>query len=324
MGPFTGLRGDERGNILPLIAVLLLLIFGFAAMVIDLGWLFVVRGELQNAADAGALAGVVELVNNGEDFAQTIAVTFATEDGQFRLNRTSPKADAVDVTVLGPETLQVLISRAEGTAAGPVPTIFARIWGKETAEVRAVAVATLDHRVVGVGPGILLPIGVKDTWLVDGDGDGLPDPKDIYPHIQSESNFGLLDLDGGANSNDDIKKWIEYGYDDYLIIPEDGCKCLKLEGDPGISGGSLTTFLESQYNNRVVLPVFNKVTGAEAGTLYHVIGFVGVIITDVKLTGDQAGRYIDVTFTEFASTKLILGGEGTDPNPTLSAPVLIQ
>ena len=168
MGPFTGLRGDERGNILPLIAVLLLLIFGFAAMVIDLGWLFVVRGELQNAADAGALAGVVELVNNGEDFAQTIAVTFATEDGQFRLNRTSPKADAVDVTVLGPETLQVLISRAEGTAAGPVPTIFARIWGKETAEVRAVAVATLDHRVVGVGPGILLPIGVRDTWLTPG------------------------------------------------------------------------------------------------------------------------------------------------------------
>ncbi len=53
---------------------LLVVLIGFAALVIDLGMLFVVRGELQNAADAGALAGVVELVNNGEVSAQTMPV----------------------------------------------------------------------------------------------------------------------------------------------------------------------------------------------------------------------------------------------------------
>jgi hypothetical protein len=325
-GPFTGfLGGDERGGVIPIVAVCLAVIIGLAALAIDLGWLFVVKGELQNAADAAALAGVVELVQGDSGaIAKNTGVTYATEPSHFRLTSPPPAADGVDVTILGPETLQVRVGRTAGTTAGAVPTIFARIWGTKTVDVDVLAVATVNHRVIGVGPGILLPIGVKDTWLVDEDGDGLPDPKDIYPHIQSESNFGLIDLDGGENSNDDIKEWIEYGYDDYLILPEDGCKCLKLEGDPGISGGSLETFLESQYGNRVLLPVFNKVTGAEAGTLYYVIGFVGVIITDVKLTGDQADRHINVTFTEFVSTKLILGGEGTDPNPTVSAPVLIQ
>ena len=104
MGSFSGLLGDERGAVVVVVAMLLVVILGFTALVIDLSWLFVVRGELQNAADAGALAGVVELVNNGEGFAKTMAVTFATEDGQFRLNVTPPEADAVNATVLGPET----------------------------------------------------------------------------------------------------------------------------------------------------------------------------------------------------------------------------
>ena len=69
-----GLPGDERGAVGVIVMALLVVIMGFAAMVIDLGWLFVVRGELQNAADAGALAGVVELVNNGEVSAQTMPV----------------------------------------------------------------------------------------------------------------------------------------------------------------------------------------------------------------------------------------------------------
>ncbi len=51
MGLFSGLLRDERGIVAVMVALLLVVILGVAAMVID-------RGELLYAADAGALAGI--------------------------------------------------------------------------------------------------------------------------------------------------------------------------------------------------------------------------------------------------------------------------
>lgn len=56
-GQFTA----DRGSVLVLVAVLLLALLGFAALATDIGHLAVVKGELQNAADAGALAGAAQL-----------------------------------------------------------------------------------------------------------------------------------------------------------------------------------------------------------------------------------------------------------------------
>ena len=47
---------------MPLAAIGLLTLLGFAALAIDVGYLFVVRNELQNAADAAALAGAGKLI----------------------------------------------------------------------------------------------------------------------------------------------------------------------------------------------------------------------------------------------------------------------
>ncbi len=54
-GPF--IVADQSGAVLVLVALLLVVIIGMAAMAIDIGHLMVVRNELRNAADAGALAG---------------------------------------------------------------------------------------------------------------------------------------------------------------------------------------------------------------------------------------------------------------------------
>jgi hypothetical protein len=48
---------DQRGTTVILVALLILVFIGFAAVAIDIGHLSVVRNELQNAADAGCLAG---------------------------------------------------------------------------------------------------------------------------------------------------------------------------------------------------------------------------------------------------------------------------
>jgi len=48
---------EQRGVTVIVVALLILVFIGFAALAIDIGHLFVVRNELQNAADAGCLAG---------------------------------------------------------------------------------------------------------------------------------------------------------------------------------------------------------------------------------------------------------------------------
>lgn len=58
----TGLK-NQRGVTLILVAVMMFAFIGIAALAIDLGNLHVVRNELQNAADAGALAGARFLYN---------------------------------------------------------------------------------------------------------------------------------------------------------------------------------------------------------------------------------------------------------------------
>ena len=57
---------DERGAVLVVMALLLMVFLGFVAVGLDVGYLAVVRNELQNAADAGALAGARDLyLGNG-------------------------------------------------------------------------------------------------------------------------------------------------------------------------------------------------------------------------------------------------------------------
>lgn len=321
-----GPLGDTRGVTALFAAVFLVVFVGLTAMVVDLGQIIIVKSELQNGADSGALAGVVDLLYYGSDEAVEAAKTYTTRASTYRLTKPPPGPDGVEVAELGPETLQVRVRKAVGTSAGAVPTVFARIWGIESSRVEALAVATMDHRIIGTGPGNLMPFGVHKR-LADADDDGLYDvgnTVDIYPHTWSPGNFGLLDLNGGANSNSETVSWIEHGYDGVFILPESTGGYLQMEGDPGISGGSLEAPTRSRLGDRVLFPVFDEVTGVGANTIFRVIDMVGAIITEIKFDGAAEERYFRIKIVNFAATNLIVGEEGTPSNSSLSKPILIR
>jgi Flp pilus assembly protein TadG len=54
---------NKRGAVAVIVAILLAVLIGFTALSVDVGHLYVVHNELQNAADAGALAGARVLYN---------------------------------------------------------------------------------------------------------------------------------------------------------------------------------------------------------------------------------------------------------------------
>lgn len=57
-------RIKQRGSVLILVSVLMIVFVALAAFAVDVSHLYVVRNELQNAADAGALAGARKLYND--------------------------------------------------------------------------------------------------------------------------------------------------------------------------------------------------------------------------------------------------------------------
>jgi hypothetical protein len=64
--PLLPRLGNQSGVTIVLVAISLVALIGFAAIAIDLAYLYIVKGELQNAADSGALAGAQALyINNG-------------------------------------------------------------------------------------------------------------------------------------------------------------------------------------------------------------------------------------------------------------------
>lgn len=82
-----------RGVTAVIIAILLVVFLGIAALAIDIGHLYVVRNELQNAADAGALAGAENLYIAGG----TEINIGANQEGQDAAEANKSEKTAVEV-----------------------------------------------------------------------------------------------------------------------------------------------------------------------------------------------------------------------------------
>ena len=107
-------HSSRRGSILIMTALLMTFIFALLAFAIDVGYMYVVRGELQNTADASALAGVANLyplsdsVNVNSfylepdiDGARAEAQTFARFNGAGNLKGSAGREDDVSFTLDG-------------------------------------------------------------------------------------------------------------------------------------------------------------------------------------------------------------------------------
>ncbi len=66
---------DERGATMVLMAIGLLASAGVAALAVDIGYFYLLKGQLQTTADVAALAAVRQLPD--EDAARTTAVAYA-------------------------------------------------------------------------------------------------------------------------------------------------------------------------------------------------------------------------------------------------------
>jgi Flp pilus assembly protein TadG len=107
----------------------------------------------------------------------------------------------------------------------------------------------------------------------------------------SPGNFGTVDLGNPNNSTPDIERQIRYGLNatDLSYFPNNQIALgttgtLSVQGDTGISAG-FKDALASIRGQKRIIPIYSTVTGQGNTSSYTVVGFGGITILDVKLTG---------------------------------------
>lgn len=104
---------NEDGAVVVLVALMMTVLMGFAALAIDVGYMYNQRRSLQNAADAGALAGVLEIELSGdyESAAKTTVlknITIPVEN--ITVTLVAPKKVKVDVEQVAERIFSVFLT----------------------------------------------------------------------------------------------------------------------------------------------------------------------------------------------------------------------
>jgi len=198
-------RTRRKGNVLVLSVILMAAMFAFLAFAVDVGYLSVVRSELQRTADAAAIAAAWELLDEEaltggdssqfmEDDARTLAAQYATlntvtGDGMglaqqdvvvgYLADPFDPTAEIDLNSQYSPNAVRVSV-RKTSDQNGSVPFFFARVLGYDDTAMQAQATAVLLKNFIGwssstSGDNVeLLPFALDlETWqdLLAGNGD---------------------------------------------------------------------------------------------------------------------------------------------------------
>jgi len=140
------LKNSEKGQSLITVLIMMVVMVAMLALILDGGSAYLHRRQAQNAADAGALAGITELCGSSPD--SNAAYNLAWE---YAVTRNGSEPDNTKTIITFPTTPEIDI---QVEAQVDFPIFFARIFSDDT-ELPAAAVAVAECSNVTVGEGLL-------------------------------------------------------------------------------------------------------------------------------------------------------------------------
>lgn len=284
----------ERGQTLVVVAVMIVLLVAFLGLVIDGGNVYAQRRQMQNAADAAALAGARALaLGKGDSAAKVAAEQFAWANGAAEC---VPKPEAYTMTVAVSKTVR---------------TYFASVVGIREMPVSAVASAAFFKP---RGYGNMLPLTILNSvWATS-------TLYTIWIGDQPEEPFGTpetrgwLNIDGGNSNAEELTCFVCPGCPG---TPNWTLESLPfwVNSAPGLTNAGVQALADCHASYKkyempeddprrdVVIPLFDRVcerppTGStrpedscwvDLGTgnmNYRIVGFAMFHIVDVEYQGD--------------------------------------
>lgn len=338
---------NNKGSTFVYIALAIVALVACLGLSIDLGHMFVVRGELQNAADASALAGAAALYKDplnpaaapALDFAraQTAATGFVNQNksdgkaltngtittGYWNLGLKRLETPATPTSQHVPAVIAT-ISRSAGSNDGPVPTFFAKVFGVDESAVSSRAAVAVSGFPGGAPGGALFPMALSSCMTNHYFSQSpLPDPA---PTIKISSVYAQ----GGSNCY--TGQWTSFKLDanDVPTVTD-----LMNNGNPDelntgdeiwIQPGAKAS-LYKEVNNwlpaggkEVLMAIVDSGSGdINTHAEMEVIGFARFYIE----SANQPQKYVTGHFLEFLATYPGLRPGGTTSN-TVTPPLLVQ
>lgn len=249
-------RNNEHGSIMILSALVMVVIFGFAALGVDAGYLYYKHTRLQDVADSLAISAaerVASETGKDEDKKMTAGFKEALYFGdKLKLHPVNPveiktlpyPAFAADITTEGNEKGQIIISYPDGLNKVKVElqvnanTYFARIFGNNAADMTLSAAAKIGQATQHTGQ--LLPISFFWKSYTCGELYKLSlSPLNEETDGTLSGNSGYLDYEGQGN-DEQFRDHMENGYGGTLTVDQ------KVPTYPGLDVGPVEAGIESR------------------------------------------------------------------------------
>ena len=264
----TRLR-SERGQAAVLTVIFLAGLLGAIAMVLDVGSWFREQRATQSAADASALAGAQALPEStGTSIALASQYLAANGGGAGEFSFSTKK--------LANDTITVKVERQ-------APGFFAKLFGISSVDVHGKASArsgSIDRAQYAA------PIAVdrRHPMLNCSPRPCFGQATTLDLQKTGPGAFRLLNLDGskGGTGGKIDAQWILRGYDGYMPLGWYG-------SDPGaaFNDSKFKDAMNVRIGDELLFPVYDLVKGQGANFEYHVIGWVGFVVTSFKAQGNK-------------------------------------
>lgn len=330
---------DERGATAVVAALLIAVLASFTALVVNIGHVVAVRGQLQNATDAAALAAAQEIDGTvaGLAAARAAAADYAarhlTDRGQQvvvdpgsdvelgRWDEALPRSDAfTPVTETTPAALeQINAARVragrEAARSNPVATFFQGLFAKQSTDVRAESIAVRGGPRRAPCP---IPIVFADCMVRREDGTLKCDEPLVF-NSDGLDNVGFTNLTADPAVNTDVMREILRGE----------CHPVHI-GDPiGVSNGAnitpLVTDMLPLVDTRVSAPIVDlgecPVRFNEHPEGAIIVGFASFTLLDVRGGADKS---LTVSLDCGEILEQPVGGGGPNFGTLASEPRLVR
>jgi Flp pilus assembly protein TadG len=267
-GPTTA--GQERGAVSVLVALLMVVILGFAALAVDVALVYSERAQLQNGADAAAL-GVAQIC--AMDPSDSQCAIDSSRAKELANNNAMDGASNVKSIALDKLARKVTVStgaKESGIADNSISLVFANALGVPTAEVSAQSSAAWGTPSKGR---IILPLAIAECkfnlalsglesapqllQMKGGECGGLPGG---FGWIQGTSSTTCgITVSAGTSSNSGV--WFS---------SDTGANV------PSVCGSS---DIEAMKDQTVLLPLYDLATGVGSSGKYYIKAFAAFHIT---------------------------------------------
>jgi len=297
-------NNNERGQSMVLTVVFMVVLLGFAALVIDVGSWYRAHRAAQSTADASALAGAAVLPDTAA--ATTLAKQYATKNGGSGSGIGGSPQITFTQSGYEMDTITVKVTR-------PSPGFFAKVFGSAFGSVSVSGRATARaYNVQGIQNGIApITVNYKHPLLNCTRGNnptcnptfGTPTQltlEDIHTSGGKDAagSFGLINLNGVQGGNvgaGTLADWLLHGYHDHDLLVG------KYDSAPGanFNNSQFTGALDQKLGQELLFPVYRLLKGPGSNAMYDIIGWVGFQIDSYSTSGSTG--VINGHFTRYTT-----------------------